>query len=228
MLAAGWLGDVFGWASQQNGALVHDICPQPGREYDQIGAGSEAELEWHTEESFHPYKCDYLGLLTLRNPGQAATTIGHVPPDTLPDWVRRELARPVFCFLPDDAHVAEAAASESVAGMISDPVPVPVLYGGPDGPYLQVDPAYMYVLADDEPARRALAHLTDRIDASLVDLPAGPGSIVFLDNYRVVHGRRPFVPRYDGTDRWLKRVNVTRNLRASRSMRTSAVSRIIT
>ncbi|QMU70179.1 hypothetical protein GXP74_20055 [Streptacidiphilus sp. P02-A3a] len=28
-----------------------------------------------------------------------------------------------------------------------------------------------------------------------------PGDAIFLDNYRVVHGREPFQPRYDGTDR---------------------------
>jgi len=40
-----------------------------------------------------------------------------------------------------------------------------------------------------------------------------PGDVAFLDNYRVVHGREPFTPRYDGHDRWLKRVNLIRDIR---------------
>jgi alpha-ketoglutarate-dependent taurine dioxygenase len=43
-----------------------------------------------------------------------------------------------------------------------------------------------------------------------------PGDILILDNYRGVHGRRPFEAKYDGRDRWLKRVSVTRDLRRQR------------
>jgi hypothetical protein len=42
-----------------------------------------------------------------------------------------------------------------------------------------------------------------------------------------VHGRDVFTPRYDGTDRWLKRVKVARNLRVSRALRDSTDSRIV-
>jgi alpha-ketoglutarate-dependent taurine dioxygenase len=34
------------------------------------------------------------------------------------------------------------------------------------------------------------------------------GDVLVVDNDVVVHGREPFRPRYDGTDRWLKRVSV--------------------
>jgi hypothetical protein len=42
-----------------------------------------------------------------------------------------------------------------------------------------------------------------------------------------VHGRRAFKARYDGSDRWFKRMNITRDLRKSRADRIEAVSRII-
>ena len=38
------------------------------------------------------------------------------------------------------------------------------------------------------------------------------GDVLVIDNDRAVHGRTPFVPRYDGTDRWLKRALVVREL----------------
>jgi alpha-ketoglutarate-dependent taurine dioxygenase len=38
------------------------------------------------------------------------------------------------------------------------------------------------------------------------------GDVLVIDNDRAVHGRSPFVPRYDGTDRWLKRALVVREL----------------
>jgi hypothetical protein len=35
-----------------------------------------------------------------------------------------------------------------------------------------------------------------------------PGQLLLIDNDVAVHGRAPFTARYDGTDRWLKRVNI--------------------
>ena len=54
-----------------------------------------------------------------------------------------------------------------------------------------------------------------------------PGDAVFVDNHLAVHGRRPFKARYDGTDRWLKRVSVTRDLRRSRALRDTPDSRLL-
>ena len=41
------------------------------------------------------------------------------------------------------------------------------------------------------------------------------GEVLVLDNYRAVHGRRAFRPRFDGTDRWLKRISVREPVGAS-------------
>jgi enduracididine beta-hydroxylase len=54
-----------------------------------------------------------------------------------------------------------------------------------------------------------------------------PGDYVFIDNYRTVHGRKPFKARYDGNDRWLKRTNITKDLRKSRAARISCTDRLI-
>ena len=40
-----------------------------------------------------------------------------------------------------------------------------------------------------------------------------------MDNYRAIHGRYAFQPRYDGTDRWLKKMMLTRDVRKSRVLR---------
>ena len=53
------------------------------------------------------------------------------------------------------------------------------------------------------------------------------GDFAFIDNYQAVHGRKPFRARYDGRDRWLKRINVVRDLRKSRESRLSAASRVL-
>ena len=54
-----------------------------------------------------------------------------------------------------------------------------------------------------------------------------PGDICVIDNYKAVHGRKPFRARFDGTDRWLRRLNMARDLRRSREFRLDARSRVI-
>jgi alpha-ketoglutarate-dependent taurine dioxygenase len=74
---------------------------------------------------------------------------------------------------------------------------------------------------------RSFEGLCDQIEANMQDIQLRPGDIAFIDNYRAVHGRKSFRARYDGTDRWLKRLNITRNLRGSRAWRPTADNRII-
>jgi len=38
------------------------------------------------------------------------------------------------------------------------------------------------------------------------------GDLLVIDNDRAVHGRTAFTPRYDGTDRWLRRALVVTSL----------------
>jgi alpha-ketoglutarate-dependent taurine dioxygenase len=54
-----------------------------------------------------------------------------------------------------------------------------------------------------------------------------PGDFCFIDNFQAVHGRKPFKARFDGTDRWLRRINVVRDLRKSRDSRLSAAGRVL-
>ncbi|MCT9929921.1 TauD/TfdA family dioxygenase [Planotetraspora sp. A-T 1434] len=44
-----------------------------------------------------------------------------------------------------------------------------------------------------------------QMDENMFDMSLESGEFCFIDNYRVVHGRKPFRARHDGTDRWLKR-----------------------
>jgi hypothetical protein len=66
-----------------------------------------------------------------------------------------------------------------------------------------------------------------QLEANLEDVVVHAGEVLFIDNFRAVHGRRPFQAAYDGTDRWLKKLVLSRDLRSSRALRTSAGSRIL-
>jgi Fe(II)/alpha-ketoglutarate-dependent arginine beta-hydroxylase len=219
------LGDPFCWGTQQNGRLIHEVLPIKGHEQEQLGSSSEALLTWHTEDVFHPFRGDFLTFACVRNPYAAATTVGYVEDLDLPEPARSVLFEERFGIRPDESHLAKnnmidgADTFETINEMQRQPKPVAVLFGDRDEPYIRADPYFMTVPYGDMEARAALEDLTKAMDDKMNDLILEAGDFCFIDNFRVVHGRKPFTPRHDGTDRWLKRVNVTGDLRKSRAAR---------
>jgi L-asparagine oxygenase len=49
------------------------------------------------------------------------------------------------------------------------------------------------------------------------------GDLLIVDNSVAVHGRSPFTPRFDGTDRWVQRAFVVADLTASEADRNGRV-----
>lgn len=242
VLYASLLGDVFGWSTQQGGYLVHDVFPAKEHEHDQLGFGSREVLTWHVEDAFHPFRGDYLGLFCLRNTNQVPTTLASAADVQLSDDLIKILFEPRYTLRPDESHLSKNrlvaslpdvtaerldAAYKQMERMNREPPKISVLFGDPNAPYLRLDPYFMDPLEDDPDAQKALDILIQKLDAVIFDLVLEAGDCVFLDNYRTVHGRRSFVAKFDGTDRWLKRVNVTRDLRRSRELRPDALTRII-
>lgn len=103
---------------------------------------------------------------------------------------------------------------------------MPCCSAAPDAPYCRLDPYFMDP-PEDPAAREALDRLIRLINSHLEEVVLEPGEFCFIDNFKAVHGRRPFKARYDGQDRWLKRVNITRDLRRSRGSRPSSESRLL-
>ncbi|WP_329347558.1 arginine beta-hydroxylase, Fe(II)/alpha-ketoglutarate-dependent [Streptomyces sp. NBC_01261] len=236
LLYAGLLGEPFGWTTQQDGRLVHDVFPVRKHEHDQLGLGSKELLTWHTEDAFHPYRGDYLVLASLRNPDRVATTVGEYVPDALSPADLEVLFEERFHIAPDESHLPKnnSHASDGDTGQfaaleefIHERRPVAVLFGLRQEPYLRLDPYFMEVSEDDPEARQALDKLIAVIDAGLREVALEQGDCLVINNHRVVHGRVPFTARFDGTDRWLKRINVTHDLRKSRTMRATSSTRLI-
>jgi L-asparagine oxygenase len=96
-------------------------------------------------------------------------------------------------------------------------LPYPVLSGSDAHPDMTVDCYAMEPSSDL--AARSLRALTDALTAVTVEVATEPGDLLIIDNRVVAHGRTPFTPRYDGHDRWLRRVFVVADLRRSASAR---------
>jgi Fe(II)/alpha-ketoglutarate-dependent arginine beta-hydroxylase len=232
------LGEPFAWATQQDGHFVNDVFPIAEFADQLLGTGSEAQLTLHVEDAFHPYRADYLVLSALRNPYAAPTTVAEPDLSELDDADLAVLRAPRFDVVPDTSHLPgnnsagtltgdEQRYFDSIERLLADTDKIAILGGSPRRPTLRFDETYMAPPADDPDAVRAYeamrAHLLGRRTAAVL----GPGDLVILNNKRVAHGRDPFRARYDGTDRWLKRVLVTCDLRKSGDLRGRLGPRLI-
>lgn len=242
LLCGSRLGDPFGWATQQDGRIMHDVLPIKGHEHHEIGSNSLRQLAWHTEDAFHPCRGDYVALMCLKNPDLVETVVCDAA-DL--DWSALEtdtLFEPVFTQMPDNSHqpqnVGQSTGDPTVDRLRArsfaliqswndHPVKRPVLFGDRQDPYLALDPYHMKTDGWSDGALLAFQGLCDQIEAHMKGVSLRPGDCMFIDNFRAAHGRKSFRPRYDGSDRWLKRLNITRNFRGSRAWRRSADDRII-
>ena len=242
VLLGSLLGEPIGWSTQQDGRMVHDILPIKGHEQEQLGSGSEVLLTWHVEDAFHPYRGDYLGMMCLRNPDRVPTTFAPIRKVRLSPEQQEVLRAPHFTIRPDESAPAQeprgrerpsprggGGAGARLPQDRADVGPAgedPGALRRPAGPYIRLDPYFMGE-PEDPRARASLEELTRQIDGALEDQVLEPGDFCFIDNFQAVHGRKPFKARYDGRDRWMKRINVVRDLRKSRESRLSAAARVL-
>ncbi|MFC3997518.1 TauD/TfdA family dioxygenase [Nocardiopsis sediminis] len=213
-LLAACLGEPFSWPTIQRGRMVQNLVPVESDREAQSGHGSVA-LEWHTEDGFHPDRCRYLMLLGIRNPDRVPTTLGCVHDVRLTERGRAVLGERRFLIRPDPEHLRQLAEFAPESAMLrrahemdENPEPVALLFGDPDTPHLRIDAPYTTPLPGDDEAAEALAAIVGELGRAQRDVVVGEGDVLIVDNYRAVHGRRAFEPRFDGTDRWLKRMSV--------------------
>src|SRR5262249_55438267 len=145
------------------------------------------------------------------------TTISFVDQARIPADIAETLMQPRFLLVPDHSHDLSDR----------EPLVVSVLEGHRDRPTLRADRDYVRAADGDDTAEAALRWLTDHLDLNIYPVSLAEGDVCFIDNRTAVHGRGGFRPRYDGSDRWLKRVNVVVDLRRTRPARRSAATRVL-
>ena len=231
------LGDLVAWSSEQNGHLIHNVLPIKEHEISQLGWGSDVEFICHVEDAFSPYSPDYLGLMCMRNPEETGTNISAVADLDLDALDVDALFGENFAVRPDDAHLTQDEdpsrrdahldiSHQNRLEEIRNPKKTAIFFGDRRSPYIRLDPPYMSAIGGPS-SKKAFDGLMASLQEHKQQCRLHPGDILLIDNFRVVHGREAFKARYDGTDRWLKRIKVTRDLRKSRTDRPSASSRLV-
>jgi len=179
-----------------NGRHIHDIFPIRSDAHTQLGSSHESLL-WHVEEAFHPSRPDWLVLLCLKEDPHAVTRIARARDFVLPPQVIADLRSLSFEVLVDETYGPRGVGRSSR---------IPILAGPIDQMTITVDPAYTRFRGEESHA--VVQRICRAADECAHSVALQPGDALVFSNWRTVHGRTSFQPRFDGTDRWLKRAFV--------------------
>lgn len=201
LIAAGLsYGFPIGYIQEQEGKLIQNILPVHKTESQQISTSSKVELHLHTETAFHPYKPTYVLLLCLRADENAVTTYS-LADDILSELTDDEigiLQQPLFITSIDDSFRTKG---ESDMELVTQILRFPA---SPDNLEFTFDWALMR--GTNEAATQALSSVRSAIAKTTREVVLAAGDLLVINNRRAVHGRKPFQARYDGSDRWVKRL----------------------
>jgi len=186
-----------GYKQEQDGRLINSVLPNPATEFQQISSSSKANLELHTETAFHPYKPSHVLLLCLRGDHQAPTTYAIVDEivESLDNETVALLKQPLYITAIDDSFRTHGEPNKSIV--------LPILKEDERGLSICFDEFFMR--GETFEAQEALNKLKIAITEKTREIVLEAGDLFVLDNRKTIHGRKPFSPRYDGTDRWVLR-----------------------
>ena len=198
------LGYPIAYAQEQNGQLVQNILPVHKTEAQQISTSSKVELALHTKSAFHPYKPDYVLLLCLRGDDKAATTYANVNEivESLSSEVVKSLKQPWYRTAVDDSFRTKGEPQKEFI--------MPILSEVEDKMTITYDNFFMRGI--NEYAVLALTELNYAIQKCTREIVLKTADLLVIDNSTVIHGRKPFQARYDGTDRWVQRMLVRKQM----------------
>ncbi|MEU6525618.1 TauD/TfdA family dioxygenase [Streptomyces sp. NPDC046924] len=199
-LVADLVGSLIGYEDEKNGALLHDVHPVKGEETRIENSGSIA-FDFHTENVHHPLRPDFLGLLCLRqdHEGVGATRVASAREARalLTEQQLDVLRSPRF----NSAYPTSFA--RNIAGPRPSAGPHPVFFGQEPELFMRFNSHN--TTAVDAEGTEALQALSQALESVCKDVVLAPGDLVLVDNHIAAHGRSSFTPRYDGSDRWLRR-----------------------
>ncbi|WP_327308450.1 TauD/TfdA family dioxygenase [Streptomyces sp. NBC_01298] len=201
------LGYPISYADQRDGNIFHDVFPTRRNTKALSSQSSTVTLGFHTEMFFHPVAPDFLILHCLRaDPDRRAVTSIASLADIeagLDAAAREVLRQPDFAVELAGLHGSYTYEGRKIGR--EDPRPeISVVNTMEQFERFRFEPALMTPLTVE--ASRVL-HSTE---ASADDVAAHgrleSDTLLLIDNRRAAHSRSSFTARFDGTDRWLRRM----------------------
>lgn len=212
---SGLLGEPMGVRTEKAGRLVHDVVPQRQGARTQTNQSSAVFLNFHSDIAYDATgrydlaNPDFLVLTCLRADHERRATTHYADARDLqavldPVTLTR-LRSPLYQLNAPGNYTRAFAGGREV---LSEPVP---LLSGPAA-HPQITLSANGVHGMTRGAREALDRLRAACREVAHAVKPAPGEALLVNNRKGVHARSPFAPRYDGTDRWLQRTYVRREL----------------
>ncbi len=215
------LGEPFNYIQEEQGNIFRNIRPTKKNRALQTSDSSDVVLQSHTETAFHIVRPDYLLLYCLRSDRNREAY-------TLVSSLQKVLA------LLDKSTIEILKRKEFITGIdvsfgnpdksLFNPQVLAVLSGSGDDTQIIYDLDLMKGLTEE--ASEALKQLQQAITSVQEKIFLEPGDLLAFDNTRIIHGRTNYTPYFDGKDRWLQRVYITKDKEFNK--RIACVDRVIT
>lgn len=206
-----YLGEMIAYEAEGFGQLFQDMVPNQALSTSQTSLGSKVELEIHTEQAFSKLRPDFVSLSCLRGDPAANTCTLHVKQilSQLTHEQQQLLRQPLWNIGIDMSF--KMNGHEFMDGDVRGPMPI--VYGPAEDPFLVFDQDLMVGINTEAHELRKV--LVDIYHKHRYEHCLSAGEIIIVDNNRAVHGRSPFTPKFDGTDRFIIRSFVVSDLERS-------------
>ncbi len=209
------LGQMVAYEAEGHGHLYQDMVPNRAMALSQTSLGSGVELELHTEQAFSKLRPDILSLACLRGHPDAKTYVlpAHVLLEHMTPFERKLLRRELWTTGVDGSF--KLGGHEFIEGDLRGPLAI--IAGAQDDPTIVFDQDLMAGVTAE--AQALIARVVEVYRAHRFSVTLEPGQILLVDNLRAVHGRSPFTPSFDGSDRFISRSFAIRDLVRTRYAR---------
>lgn len=203
-----FLGEMISYEAEGDGQIFQDIIPVPNMGINQTSYSSDVELEIHTEQAFSKIRPDILSLACLKGDKNALTYV--LPLNKILENISEEeyelLLKPLWKTGVDVSFKKNGYLF--LEGDIRGPFPIIN-----DSNNNNNSKEKTLVLIFDQDLMKGTTEESNHIIEKIVDIyyknriphNLQPGEILLIDNRRSLHGRSPFIPKYDGNDRFLIR-----------------------
>lgn len=197
------VGDVFGYSDLQNGKLIQEIFPIFEDRNKQLGSGS-VHLELHTEDPALAYRADVLGFLCVRNDDKIPNLLSCPDFSTVDAILKHSLTENRYTILSDRPSTIEYKPKALDTAVLQE--------SPAEGYSFIYDPVYVDYSRMSKCEELVFKDFINLVESSAFNLSMSEAQVLFVNNYKCAHGRPRFTPRYDGTDRWLKRVQISKDI----------------
>lgn len=219
-------GEPYGYAKERDGELMPGLYPIEAHAKKAAGTGSGNILGMHNDIAHdYPNYPSYTLLYCLRpDPTKLAKTLLANMDEIRAKLSKNEvelLFEPVYKITVPDSFRAKNDTNDA-----AEPRTISVLHGSPMAPEVTLQFNTMSAITPD--AQRVFDKIKEmcRLGSNFVhEVYLEAGDLLVINNRKAIHGRTPFKPNFDGTDRWFQRLYIKEDLWFART-NSQKVSRV--